>query len=141
MPDLTDKVQGCFSRRFSAVHALYSQTNGKRRLAFKIKLLLPPDERKRLQNEAYDFCFNLLSKTGIRADALGELFLRVEAEDLKPFVTKVMDVTAYIASHPDIRDREQYLRTSLESWLDDWLLRYQDISEWFLFHLSPRAHL
>ena len=102
---------------------------GKRRLVFKIKVLLPPEEQKRLINEAYDFCFNLLSQTGIRTDVLSELFPRVETEDLKPFVAKMIDLASYIKSHPDIRDPQQYLRASLQSWLDDWALRYQDIGE------------
>lgn len=103
--------------------------DGKRRLAFKIKVELPPDEQKRLRNEAYDFCFNLLSQTGIRAEALGDIFSMVETEDLKPFVTKMIDIVSYIKSHPDIRDPRNYLRSSIQAWLDDWLLRYQDIGE------------
>ena len=105
------------------------EDEGKRRLAFKIKVILPPDEQNRLKNEAYDFCFNLLAKTGISPAAFGAVFSRVETEDLKPFVAKMMDLAAYISSHPEIRDKDHYLRASLESWFDDWLLRYQDISE------------
>ena len=103
--------------------------DGKRRLAFKIKVILTENEQKRLRKEAYDFCFNLLSKSGISVDVLGDMFLLVETEDLKPFVLKVMDVTAYIAAHPNIRDRGGYLRASLDSWLDNWILRYQDVGE------------
>lgn len=104
-------------------------SEGRRRIAFKIKVILPPEEQKRLRNEAYDFCFNLLAKTGISPVAVDDLFSRVETEDLKPFLAKLSEVTEYISSHRDIRDPRRYLHASLESWLDNWLLRYQDIGE------------
>ena len=121
-----EQLQACFPIWFQ--YRLYD-LEGRRRIAFKIKVILPQEEQKRLRNDAYDFCFNVLAKTGISPVAIDDLFSRVETEDLKPFLTKLSDLSTYISLHRDIRDPRRYLHASLESWLDNWLLRYQDIGE------------
>ena len=99
---------------------------GRRLLAFKIKVRLDAREQERLRREAWDTCFHLLGQAGISLLILEAIFSRVEAEDLKPFVTKLADVLLYIRQHRDIHDPARYLRTALQSWLDDWSVRYGD---------------
>ena len=94
-------------------------------LAFKIKVRLAPDEEKRLRKDAYEFCFRLLTKSGIGLHAFTAIFDSVETEDIRPFVAKLTDLVGYISDHPEIRNRDQYLRTALHTWFTDWSIRYQ----------------
>lgn len=99
---------------------------GRRQLAFKIKVRLDAREQERLRREAWDTCFHLLGQAGISLLILEDFFPHVDAEDLKPFVAKLTDVLLYIRQHRDIHDPARYLRSALQSWLDDWSVRYGD---------------
>ena len=89
----------------------------------------PPEEENRIRKDAYEFCFRLLTKSGIGFHAFTAIFDGVETEDLKPFVNKLTDLVSYMSEHREIRNRGQYLRSALDAWLTDWSVRYQDIGE------------
>lgn len=110
------------------LYRLYKRKEGPV-LAFKIKVKLAPEEENRLRKDAYEFCFRLLTKSGIGFHAFTAIFDSVETEDIKPFVSKLTDLVSYMAEHGEIRNRDQYMRLSLNAWLSDWSVRYQDIGE------------
>lgn len=107
----------------------FFEKNGIVKIAFKIKVLLSESEVKRRKNDAYEFCSNLLGKTGINRDMLPGLLDELDCEDITLFVLKVTELCNLLSTSRDINDRNKYLQTSMQHWLEDWTLRYQDIGE------------
>lgn len=107
----------------------YTAADGIRRIVFKIKQTLHPEEEKRLKSDANDFFFKALAQSGIRPDSLWDLLGTLETEDLKPISRKLTELLSHIRSHPEIHHPADYLRASLQAWLNNWSARYQDISE------------
>ncbi len=66
---------------------------------------------------------------GAQTDTISGIFLRLEYEDLRPFMNKLVELSGYIKNNPSIKDRDSYISASLNQWFDDWLLRYQKLSE------------
>ena len=107
----------------------YYGEDGIRRLAFKIKLVLPAEEEKRLKKDANDFFFKVLTQSGIRPDSLWDILSTVETEDLKPLSRKIVEILGFMKEHKEIQHPEQYLRGAIRAWLENWAVRYQDISD------------
>ena len=104
-------------------------TSGYKRLVFKVKIRLTEEERSQKTNEARDICFGLLSELGARTDTISGIFHRLEYEDLRPFMNKLVELSGYIKNNPSIKDRDSYIKSSLQQWFDDWSQRYQELSE------------
>ena len=104
-------------------------TAGYKRLVFKVKIRLTEEERSQKTTEARDICFSLLSEMGAKTDTISGIFLRLEYEDLRPFMSKLVELSGYIKSNPSIKDRDSYISASLNQWFNDWSLRYQELSE------------
>ena len=104
-------------------------TSGYKRLVFKLKIRLTEEERSQKTNEARDICFGLLSELGARTDTISGIFHRLEYEDLRPFMNKLVELSGYIKNNPSIKDRDSYIKSSLQQWFDDWSQRYQELSE------------
>ena len=104
-------------------------TSGYKRLVFKVKIRLTEEERSQKTNEARDICFGLLSELGARTDTISGIFNRLEYEDLRPFMNKLVELSGYIKNNPSIKDRDSYIKSSLQQWFDDWSQRYQELSE------------
>lgn len=104
-------------------------TSGYKRLVFKIKIKLTEEERNQKSNEARNICFGLLSEMGAQTGTISGIFLRLEYEDLRPFMNKLVELSGYIKNNPSIKDRDSYISASLNQWFNDWSLRYQELSE------------
>lgn len=104
-------------------------TSGNKRLVFKVKINLSEEERALKTNEARDICFGLLSELGAKADTISGIFLQLEFEDLKPFMNKLVGLSAYMKGNNTIKDRDSYIKTSINQWFEDWSERYQELSE------------
>lgn len=104
-------------------------TSGYKRLVFKIKIKLTEEERNQKTIEARDICFGLLSEMGAQTDTISGIFLRLEYEDLRPFMNKLVELSGYIKNNPSIKDKDSYISASLNQWFNDWSLRYQELSE------------
>lgn len=104
-------------------------TSGYKRLVFKIKIRLTEEERNQKTIEARDICFGLLSELGARTDTISGIFHLLEYEDLRPFMNKLVELSGYIKNNPSIKDRDSYIKSSLQQWFDDWSQRYQELSE------------
>ena len=104
-------------------------TSGNKRLVFKVKINLSEEERSQKTNEVLDICFGLLSEMGARTDTISGIFLRLEYEDLRPFMEKLVGLSGYIKNNSSIKDRDSYISASLNQWFNDWSLRYQELSE------------
>ena len=113
-----------------------------RNIAFKIRTIVTSEQMKKESEYVWDVCFHLLHSVGASPSILDNIFGQVDYEDLRPFLSKVMDLTTYIkevrldARHltehghdKPISDVNAYIRAALNSWLSDWRIRYQDISE------------
>ena len=66
---------------------------------------------------------------GTQTDTISDIFLRLEYEDLRPFMNKLVELSGYIKKNPSIKDRDSYISASLNQWFNDWSLRYQELSE------------
>lgn len=104
-------------------------TSGNKRLVFKVKINLSEEERSQKTNEARDICFGLLSELGAKADTISGIFLQLEFEDLKPFMNKLVGLSAYMKGNNTIKDRDTYIKTSINQWFEDWSERYLELSE------------
>ena len=113
-----------------------------RNIVFKIRTAVSPEQMKKESQYVWDVCFHLLHSVGANPTILSDIFSKVDYEDLRPFLSKVMDLTTYIkearldARHltdpghdKHISDVNAYIRAALNAWFSDWRIRYQDISE------------
>lgn len=104
-------------------------SEGSKRLVFKVKVRLSEEERSKKTSDARDICFGLLSEMGAKPETISDIFLQLEYEDLKPFMNKLVELSGYIKGNPGIKDRDNYIKASLNQWFDDWSVRYQELSE------------
>ena len=79
--------------------------------------------------KAYDICFNILSSIGASMGTIGDIFAKVEFEDLRPFMAKLMDLVSYVRENRHIKDVNRYLISSMDIWFADWLERYERIDQ------------
>ena len=93
-------------------------------IVFKICLRVPEEQRTREMRSAWDYCFNLMASVGARQETLRNLFSRLDYEDLRPFMEKLVELTAYIRSH-SITTPDRYILTVMDRWFTSWLHRYQ----------------
>lgn len=100
-------------------------------LVFKIKTIVSPEQIAQDSKSVRDLCWHLLHSVGASPTILDPVLPQIEHEDLKPFLSKIMDLTSYIkeshSSPQRIKDVNTYIRTALETWLSDWRLRYQNL--------------
>lgn len=93
-------------------------------IVFKICLRVTDEQSTREMRSAWDYCFNLMASVGARQDTLRNLFSRLDYEDLRPFMEKLVELTAYIRSH-SITTPDRYILTVMDRWFTSWLHRYQ----------------
>ena len=79
--------------------------------------------------KAYDICFNILTAVGANIGTIGAIFAKVEFEDLRPFMAKLMDLVSYVRENRHIKDVNRYLTSSMDIWFADWLERYERIDQ------------
>lgn len=94
-------------------------------LVFKIKIQISEERKKTDMQSARDICFNLLSSVGATPTVAMDILAAIEYEDLRPFLSKLSDITSYISTHRNIKDINSYIATSLTTWHTDWLARYR----------------
>ena len=93
-------------------------------IVFKICLRVTAEQRTSEMRSAWDYCFNLMASVGARQDTLLSLFSRLDYEDLRPFMEKLVELTAYIRSH-SITTPDRYILTVMDRWFTSWRHRYQ----------------
>lgn len=103
--------------------------NGVQRLVFKIKMIVSPEQRRHEMESARDICFNLLMSIGVKIDIIQQIFSQTDYEDIKPFLSKLMDLTSYIRNNTHISDVNSYVSASMDLWFSDWLARYSIIDD------------
>ena len=105
------------------------ESGNDRQLAFKVKIAMSEEQRQAEMRKAYDICFNILTSVGANIGTIGNIFARVEFEDLRPFMAKLMDLVSYVRENRHIKDVNRYLSSSMEIWFADWLERYERIDQ------------
>lgn len=105
------------------------ESGNDRQLAFKVKIAMSEEQRQAEMRKAYDICFNILTSVGANIGTIGDIFARVEFEDLRPFMAKLMDLVSYVRENRHIKDVNRYLSSSMEIWFADWLERYERIDQ------------
>lgn len=105
----------------------FHESDGGTKIVFKIKVPLPETEVRQRKKEAYEFCANLLAKSGIDRSLLLPLLDSLDCEDIRLFVLKVTELCRFLSSSKGIKDHNRYFLSSMQNWLEDWTLRYQDI--------------
>ena len=105
------------------------ESGSDRQLAFKVKIAMTEEQRREEMRKAYDICFNILSSIGASMGAIGDIFSKVEFEDLRPFMAKLMDLVSYVRENRHIKDVNRYLLSSMDIWFADWLERYERIDQ------------
>ena len=99
---------------------------GEKTLAFKIMLHIDDEQRKKEMNNAWDYCFNLLASIGVKLHTIQNIFARLDYEDLRPFMNKIVSLTNHVRSHTSsISDPDRYILSVMESWFSNWLERYK----------------
>ena len=104
-------------------YRFYEQDAGKS-IVFKICLRVSDEQRSREMRAAWDYCFNLLTSVGAKPDTLQSIFSRLDYEDIRPFMEKLVEITTYIRSH-HIAAPDRYILSVMDSWFSNWLERYQ----------------
>ncbi len=104
-------------------YRLYNTATG-RYLAFKIKLYVSDEQKEKERRKIWDSCFNILLTVGANHDAVRGIFSRIEHEDLRPFLSKLIETVSFIRKNGSIKDVNSYINTSMRSWLSDWLSRF-----------------
>lgn len=122
-------------------------TDGTRKLVFKIHLRISEEERTKALSAAWDYCFNLLSTAGAHLTTIQDIFARLDYEDLRPFMEKIVSITTYLRKRPSgthssqtphspssssttpasspIHNPDHYIRTVMDAWFSSWLDRYK----------------
>lgn len=120
--ELKDRFPIWFQYRFYRL-------NGVPRLVFKIKMIVSPEQKQHEMESARDICFNLLMSIGVRIETIQQIFSKTDYEDIKPFLSKLMDLTSYIRNNTHISDVNSYVSASMDLWFSDWLARYSVIDD------------
>lgn len=105
------------------------ESGNDRQLAFKVKIAMTDEQRRAEMRKAYDICFNILTAVGANIGTIGAIFAKVELEDLRPFMAKLMDLVSYVRENRHIKDVNRYLTSSMDIWFADWLERYERIDQ------------
>lgn len=106
------------------LYRVYGQDNN-RLLVFKVQTIVPPAQQEVERRSVWDVCFHLFHSIGVPPTKLEDIFLQVDYDDLKPFLSKVIALNNYLKDlRPQPHDLAAYVRTALQSWLDDWRIRY-----------------
>ena len=105
------------------------ESGNDRQLAFKVKIAMTDEQRRAEMRKAYDICFNILTAVGANIGTIGAIFAKVEFEDLRPFMAKMMDLVSYVRENRHIKDVNRYLTSSMDIWFADWLERYERIDQ------------
>ena len=105
------------------------EADGQNRIVFKIRVLLSESEVSQRKKEVYEFCINLLAKSGIDRTSLPAIIEDLDCEDIQPFILKVTDLCDHIAAARNIKDKNRYFLTSIRQWLATWHLRYPNLSD------------
>lgn len=103
--------------------------NGDSRLVFKIKMIVTPEQKRHEMESARDITFNLLMSIGVNLDTIQQIFRQIDYEDLKPFLSKLMDLTSYVRKNDHISDVNNYVAASMNVWFSDWLARYTIVDD------------
>ena len=112
---------------------LWRQRQGS--LIFKIQTRPDPERRNAEMAAAWDLCYRTLTAHGVPLRSIQDLYARIPYEDLGPFTSKLVDLSAHVRAHSapntpasrTIKDPARYLLKSLDTWLSDWTTRYPDI--------------
>ena len=103
--------------------------HGDPRLVFKVKMIVPQEQKNKEMASARDICFNLLISIGVKLDIIQHIFSQIDYEDLKPFLSKLMNLTSYVRKNNHISDVNSYVAASMNVWFSDWLARYAVIDD------------
>ena len=97
-----------------------------RRIVFKIQTKVSEEQKKADFRSAWDVCFHLMHSVGANLATIEDVFAQVDYEDLKPFLSKLMSLTAHIRDHR-IKNANAYIRVAMQDWLDDWSQHYTSL--------------
>ena len=104
----------------------FYEKRGMPMLVFKIHLVLSKEEREAAINRARDLCFNMLVSLGAKPSTIDDIFIRLEAEDARPFANKIMWLYSFVReNHKSIKDVNGYIHTAMAQWYADWSQRYR----------------
>ena len=118
-----------YLQSFSRVWFLYRRYSGKsgEHFAFKIKINLTPEEQQHLRKQYFDYCFQNLYSMGVPIQEIEKLMSDIEIEDYRLLAVKIAEIKDYILQHPNISNRKSYILSSLITWQNNWLEKYEEI--------------
>lgn len=107
-------------------HYRFYQQDDNRFVVFKIHLQVSDEERSRSMSAAWDYCFNLLASIGAHQETLRSLFSRLDYEDIRPFMEKLVESVGYVRAHiTTIQSPDRYILSVMDAWFASWLERYK----------------
>lgn len=113
----------------SRVWFLYRRYSGKsgEHFAFKIKENLSEEEQQRIRKQYFDYCFQNLYSMGVPLQEIEKFMSGIEIEDYRLLAVKTAEIKDYILQHPNIANRKSYIITSLTTWQNNWLEKYEQL--------------
>ena len=107
-------------------HYRFYQQEDSRLIVFKIHLKVSDPEQSRAVSAAWDYCFNLMASIGARQETLRSLFARLDYEDIRSFMEKLVEVVGYVRSRSTtIQSPDRYILSVMDTWFTSWLERYK----------------
>lgn len=107
-------------------HYRFYQQEDNRLVVFKIHLRVSNEERSRSMRSAWDYCFSLMASIGAHQETLRNLFARLDYEDIRPFMEKLVEVVGYVRTHSTtIQSPDRYILSVMDTWFSSWLERYK----------------
>ena len=103
------------------------QRDGEPQLVFKIWLYVSPEEKEAAMRHNFDISYNLLTSVGVNIQTVQDIFVKVDYEDLRPFMAKIMNLVSYIRENRHIQNPDAYILSAMDIWFSDWLERYSPI--------------
>ena len=96
-------------------------------ICFKIGYTVDETSKTKAIQEGWEFCRGLMSAAGGHVQAIADIWVQVDFEDLRSFMDKLSTLTAEIRIRRNIGNVDAYVHAAMSVWLADWLLRYSDI--------------
>ena len=101
---------------------------GERRyICFKIGYRVDVAAKLKSIQEGWEFCMGLMSAAGGHVQAIADIWVQTDFEDIRSFMEKLSSVTAEVRIRRNITNVDAYVHAAMSVWQSDWLLRYSEL--------------
>lgn len=105
------------------------ERNERQHLCIKVKTVMSQEEKEKKTAQAYDLVYSMMGYLGVSDTVMVSLMNKVDLDDVPAFCRKLADLRDVMAGRTDIYDTDAYVLTAMNSWLEDWAARYEEIED------------